>query len=323
MHRIGRFAWLAFVCPLLDLAQTASPTVPARMLVTVGHYYSHEPQMLRRDALIVAQQYEQLPITNLIPLRGAHAGLELFLLVDDCSNYDPGSKFEELSRFIVSQPSTTSVGIAHIQDGRLQVAENPTQDHRRAAEALSAPAGSKPASPFGALAELIRGWPHGTSRRAVLMISNGINPAAKDNLPDPSAEAALETAQRAGVTVYVIYHPDADYLLADSFGLYQGQLQLAHVAFETGGGAYSLGVGPLPSLAPFLDDMADHLANQYLLEFLANPGEGPGELREVTVKGKSPDVELMAPARVWIPGHRPGRPSDKGWDNEVSRGERP
>ena len=32
-------------------------------------------------------------------------------------------------------------------------------------------------------------------------------------------------------------------------------------------------LGPLPSLTPFLTDIADHLVNQYLLEFLANPIE--------------------------------------------------
>ena len=101
----------------------------------------------------------------------------------------------------------------------------------------------------------------------------------------------LQAAQRAGVTVYVIYHPSADYLESDSSKLYSGQVELSHVADETGGEAYFLGFGPLPSLAPFLADMADHLANQYLLEFLANPGEGPGALQHVTVKSKITDLE--------------------------------
>ncbi len=58
---------------------------------------------------------------------------------------------------------------------------------------------------------------------------------------DSTAEAALEAAQRAGVTVYVIYHPSADYLATDSSKIYSGQVQLAHVADETGGEAYFLG----------------------------------------------------------------------------------
>jgi len=280
------------------------------MIVTVGHHYGHPARALTKDDLIVTQHFEPLPVMDLIPLRGDRASLELFLLVDHCSNCEPGSKFEELSRFITSQPPATTVGIAYIQNGRLQLALNPTTDHERAVKALSTPEGSKPASPFGALAELIRSWPQGPSRgpyrRAVLMISNGINPSATDKLQDPSAEAALAEAQRAGVTVYVIYHPSADYRSTDYSQIYAGQVQLSHVAEETGGEAYFLGFGPLPSLAPFLTDLSDHLANQYLLEFDANPAEGSGALEPVTVKSKIADLDVMVPDKVWVPGHASG-----------------
>jgi hypothetical protein len=92
-----------------------------------------------------------------------------------------------------------------------------------------------------------------------------------------------------------------------------------HVAGETGGEAHFVSFGPLPSLGQFLGDIADHLANQYPLEFLANPGvdssvspgaspsvnqsEGRGTLLPVTVPSKSPDLELMVPSKAWIPRH--------------------
>lgn len=314
MSNITKLASLALVCPLFVLAQSAASPgapagTPAQMIVTVGHHYGHVPPVLTKDDLMVTQRYEPVAVTNLIPLRGERARLELFLLVDHCSNCEPGSKFEELSQFIRSQPPTTTVGIAYILNGRLQVAENPTTDHDRAVKALNTPEGSKPASPFNALADLIRSWPQtcsqGRCRRAVVMISNGINPSAKEKLQDPSAEEALEAAERAGVTVYVVYHPSADYLKTDSSQLYSGQVQLAHVADETGGEAYFLGFGPLPSLAPFLTDLADHLANQYLLEFIPNLVEGQGTLQSVTVKSKVPDIEVMVPDKVLVPGSSP------------------
>src|SRR5208283_6184630 len=114
------------------------------------------------------------PITKLIPLQGDRGGLELFLLVDNCSNCEPGPKFEELRRFIGSQLPATAVGVAYSQDGQMQVIERPTYDHERAVKALSVPTGGKTSNPFGALADLIKGWPQGSSRRAVLMISNGM-----------------------------------------------------------------------------------------------------------------------------------------------------
>jgi len=288
--------------PVLTWAQSQSPGAPARMIVSLGHFYGQEPPVLKPEDLIVTQKYEPLHVTNVVPLRGDRAGLELFLLVDNCSNCEPGTKFEELRKFIGSQPSTTSIGVAYIQDGRLVVAQKPTADRARAVDALSAPTGSKPYNPFVPLADLINGWNQDTTRHVVLMISNGFDPAATRGPQNAAAEAAIEAAQRAGVTVYAIYHPSADYVSVNTSETYAGQVQLAHVAFETGGEAYFLGLGPLPSLAPFLADIAEHLANQYMLEFLATPCEAPGALEEVTIKATSHNVDLMAPGRVWVPG---------------------
>jgi hypothetical protein len=276
-----------------------------QITVTLGHHYGPEPPVLKRDDLTVTQRFDPQPVTKLVPLNGDRAALELFVLVDNCSNCEPGSKFEELRRFIDSQPLTTAIGVAYIENGRLQVAEKPTHDRDRAVKALNTPAGSKPATPFSALTELIQGWHQGSSRRAVLMISNGMNPTANDRLQEPSAEAAIAAAQRAGVTVYAIYHPSADYQTSDPSKIYSGQVQLAHLAVETGGEAYFLGFGPLPSLAPFLADIADHFAHQYLLEFLADAGESPNTFQPVTIRSKIPEVELMAPGSVWIPGPQP------------------
>lgn len=330
MNKIAKLVLLGVAGPLLMWAQisprVALPSqppagVPVKMLVTVGHHYGQAPPVLTKEDLIVTERVDPLPVTQLVPLRDEHAGLDLFLLVDNCSNCEPGSKFQELSHFILSQPATTAVGVAYIQDGQLHVAQTPTADHKRAVDALSTPEGSKPATPFAALAQLIRTWPEGVNRRVVLMVSNGINPAASDKLQDQSAEDALEAAQRAGVSVYVIYHPSADYLKTDSTKLYNGQVQLAHVADESGGEAYFLGFGPLPSLAPFLADLSDHLANQYLLEFVASPAQAAGEMRRITMKTDIEGLEVMAADQVWVPGASGAK--GQGTNTEGPEGERP
>ena len=302
MRKIGEYTLLMVACALAAWGQS---TVPAQMVVTMGHSYGNEPPLLTANDLIVTQNHQPLTITGLTPLRGDRAGLELFILVDNCSSCEVGSKFDELRRFITAQPSTTSVGVAYIQDGQLQVALHPTQNRTQAIKALSPPAGSKPSNPYDALADLIKGWKQGSSRRAVLMISTGLDPAQVDSQsPETkSTEAAIQAAERAQVTVYAIYHPSADYAETNFSKLNEGQVQLAHVAYETGGEAYFLGPGPLLSLAPFLADINEHLANQYLLEFLANRGDTQEKLQEVEVKSKVPDVDLMTPDRIVIGGN--------------------
>jgi hypothetical protein len=304
MTRNIGFAWLFFAGALLTLAQGTGTT--GQLVITMGHYYGSAAPTLTRADLMVTRDGNPVAITNLIPLRG---DLELFVMVDNCSNCEAGLKLEELRRFLNSQPPTTAVGVASIDGGHLHVLQNPAPDHALAIQALSLPTGSKPSSPFSAISELIQSWPRNTARRAVLLISNGIDPTASELYQSQSAETAIATAQRAGVTIYALYHPSADYLNSDFSELYTGQVLLAHLASETGGEAYFVGFGPLPSLSPMLADVSEHLQNQYLLEFVAAPGEYPGALQEINVKCKVSNVDLMAPRNAWIPGRAAG-PSD-------------
>lgn len=319
MENVRWFAWIAFAGLSLTLLEgSSSSTTTAQVVVTVGHHYGAQAPAVKIDDLMVrSQRGETLAVTTVLPLRADRAGLELFLLVDNCSNCEVGSKFDELQRFISSQPPSTAIGVAYIQDGKLQVAETPTQDRERAVKALSAPSGSKPSNPFDALTELIKSWPHNSARHVVLMISNGIDVKAVNQMEDPSAEAAIEAAQRAGVIIYAIYHPSADYLKGTYGATHFGQVQLAHVADESGGEAYFLGVDPLPSLAPFLADMSDHLANQYLVQFVTEPAEPAGSLQVISVRSKVSDLELMVPYKVWIPG------AARNPDRKASQGKRP
>ena len=289
------------------LAADKPPTgVPIQMVVTVAHHHVNAPRTFTPSDLIVTQGYEKsaLSVTNVVPLDGERAEMELFLLVDECSSCEFGPKFDELRRFVSLQAPTTAIGVAYIRNGTLEVIENPTKDQARAIQALTAPSGSKPANPFDALADLINSWPRNSVRHAVLMITNGIDPAMKDELQDRSADRAIEAAERAGVIVYAIYHPSADYVTSDLSLIHAGQVHLSHVAYETGGEAYFLGPEPLFSLAPFLSDITDHLLNQYRVEFLAQPGEA-SSFQSIAVKSKIADMELMAPERVWVPAPTP------------------
>jgi len=294
-----------FAGSLTTLAGDKAPAgVPVQIVVTIAHHHQAPPQAVTKNDLMVSERYEPLQITNLVPLESSRADLELFLLVDHCSNCELGPKLDELHRFIRSQAPATAIGVAYIREGAVHVIENPTKDRERVIQALTAPSGSKDANPFGALTELIKTWPQNSLHHVVLMIANGINPAASDEFQNPFAERAIEAAERAGVIVYAIYHPSADYSKGDFSQIHSGQILLSHVAYETGGEAYFIGPEPLPSLAPFLSDIAEHLQNQYLVEFLIPPGDAAG-LRRITVQTKIPKVELMAPDMVWVPAVTP------------------
>jgi len=57
------------------------------------------------------------------------------------------------------------------------------------------------------------------------------------------------------------------------------------------------------SFEPFLDDLKDMLEHQYVLTFSAKPGTKSG-YQPLKVTTEVPGVELIAPARVWVPGEQ-------------------
>ena len=316
MKKYRHLSWLILACSSVMAAQaTSHPAVVARIVVTNNSFYQ-DPPPLTADNVVLTQDYKPLPITTLLPLKGAWAELELYILVDASANCEFGDRLKDLVQFLSSQPPTTSIGVAYIQDGRLEVVQEPTHDRAQAIQALRPHSRSKPSNPFRPLAELIEGWHDDSSRHVVLMITNGINPGATSGQQDVSVETALHAAQRAGVAVYSIYNPGPDYLTSDTMALYSGQVQLAHLAIETGGTEYFQGLGPLPSFAPSLEEMAKSLANQYLVEFVMKP-DTQGALQDVSVRSKTPDVYLSAPWKVWVPAP-PTRNSGTSTKTEIA-----
>jgi hypothetical protein len=86
-------------------------TVPAHMVVTVEARHGTEVPEIKRDDVVVRQGKECLQIIDWMPLRGEHAGLELFVLVDDTlAPMSLAPQVDDLRRFINSQPNTTAIG---------------------------------------------------------------------------------------------------------------------------------------------------------------------------------------------------------------------
>jgi hypothetical protein len=286
-----------FTIPAAMPANSSAPAgATAHTVITIESTDLRNPLTPAIADVVITQNSVPRPITKLVPL---DESIEMFLLVDDCSNFDPGSRGEELRSFLLRQPSSTLIGSAYIRDGHAEVAQLPTPDRNRLIDSLIPPRGCKPASPFVALSYLIKGWKRTNPRRVVLIVSDGIDPEVKGGYYSASAEAALESSQIAGVIVYAIYHPSAHYTEAAHNTAYSGQVLLAHVARETGGQAYFSGLGPELSITPYLCDIGEHLANQYAVEFI--PDSPGGRLQPVNVTTPNPRLDIIAPYKIWVP----------------------
>jgi len=267
--------------------------VEARLVVTVADHMNHSPRTLKLEDM------RETPSMRIANITRSGGPAEVYVLIDNAANYDFGSKLAELRGFVNAQPASTAIGLAFIKDGELSVAQTPVKDHQLVARALRAPSGSEPGNPWCALSNLIGSWPRNGERREVLMITSGMDGTATRVDACANAETVIDLAQRTGVSVYAIYHPAADYDKKEWRDVDAGVVKLAHVCYETGGEAYFISHSAMETIAPFLDDIAEHLANQYLMTVVFDSAPEPG-FREVYLHTASPALELMAPTKVWV-----------------------
>jgi hypothetical protein len=286
---------------LIAQEKITEPTAPIQMIVTVEARHGKEVPVLNQGDVMVFQKSERRRVTDLVALQGERAGLELFILIDDASSSSLGSQLNDLRQFIEAQPATTSIGIGYMRNATVSITQDLTADHARAAKALRLPVGSPGVmpSPFLALSDLIKRWPANPVRHEVLLITSGIDPLG-GAIANPYLDASIENAQRAGIIVYAIYTPAAGHSGHSLWRLNWGQNHLAQMTEETGGEAYMLGFESPVSFAPYLKEVAEHLAHQYLVTFLAKPGNKAG-FQAVRLTTEVPNAELVSAGKVYVP----------------------
>jgi hypothetical protein len=244
------------------------------------------------------------PIARLQRMSGDFADMQLVVLLDDSSRSGSlGTHFKELKEFFNALPPTTQLGIGYMRNGTFVPAQDFTADHQKAASALRLPMAvpGVNGSPYFSLSELLKHWPstQPTYRRAVLMLTNGVDPYdGSRDLDDPYMNAAIHDAVRRGVLVYSIYLGGAGRYGRRGFPMMTGQSHLIQVGEETGGYAYFEDFRDPVDIAPFLSDLRDRLDHQYQITFGAVNGKGflPAKLH-TEAKG----VKVVGSKEVYVP----------------------
>lgn len=301
------FVFLCFVSlPLQAQEKAPASTTPVRMTVTV-RLLDGDKQMptVNREDVIVRQGRERARVTAWTPARGENAGLDLFILIDDSSEPRLGSQLDDLRSFVSNQPTTTSVGVGYMRNATVQIAQNFTNDHEQAVQALRLPNPGSMAfgSPYLSLIDLMKRWPAHANRREVIMVTDGIDRARGGPrfraMTNPDVDTASTVAQRTGTMVHTIFFRGVGRLGDNFWEINKGQTGTSMLSDQTGGESFFLGFTNPVSFKPYLDDIQRALDNQYLLEFDAIPGKSSG-LQPVTLTTEVAGVELDSADNVWV-----------------------
>lgn len=299
--------YLTFVTTLLSYAAFAQqPSVPdsiaAHMVVTIEAHHGTEIPVINRQDVMVYEGHDRDQVTDWVPLIGDHAGLELFVLIDDALNVSFDSQLQDLKQFISRQPATTMIAIGYMRDGTVQITQNLTADHAQAVKALRIPIGDPgvSASPYFSVTDLIKRWPEARVRREILMISDGADRFYGSGPDDPYVDSAVDAAQKAGILIYSIYAPGVGHYGHSLWRINWGQNYLAQISELTGGESFYYGFGPAVSFTPYLDDLSHRLTHQFFVSFIPKP-EKKGGLRSVKFRTEVPNAEIVGADRAYVP----------------------
>jgi hypothetical protein len=299
---------------LANAKPSAAPkttTVPVTTVVTaLGPNFTAPPAISKDDVAVYSGNTRE-NVASFDAARGAKAGLQLAILIDDDDSPTAlGSHFQEIKDFIGAQPPTTEVGIYYASAGSARPAAAFSSDHQAVAKKLRLPLGkSFGASPsvYLSLKDLARNWPPNDKRHEVLMIASGIDRLHPD-LQSPYVDQAVNQVQKSGIVVHTIYTGGLH--LARSPLLQQvGWQNLSRLADASGGQSFFQGFETPVDFLPIFHKLNMALGNQYLLT-VDMPGseEKNGQLRPIHIRTEQRNLHLSYASEVFVPGPASERP---------------
>jgi hypothetical protein len=296
------------IAPLTAQETAATNLVPVTMTVTVNVDKDKRTPEITQQDVFVKQGKERLKVTAWVPAQGDHAGLDLFIVIDDASDTSLGSQLNDLRTFINAQPATTSIGLGYARNATVEIVQNFTTDHAAVAKALRLPIGSVGAygSPYLSVIDLMKRWPAHPNRREVILVTDGIDRARRDTGgwrglgTNPDVDSANDVAMRTGTIIHTIYTPGVGRLHRNYWEANNGQMYISKLSDVTGGESFYLGLQAPVSFSPYLEQLQKIFGNQYLLTFLAKPGKKAG-LQYVKISTEVAGVEFAAADAVWVP----------------------
>jgi hypothetical protein len=280
----------------------ASDTVAVSAVVSVEARHGKEvPAINNKEDVRVLEGKERLTVTAWVPLQGSQAQMSLLILIDESVGQTVALQFSDVRRFMNEQPPTTSIAIGYMQYGTVRLAQDFTQNRDAAGKALRIPLGAAAggSSPYLSITDAIKHWPEDKGRRAILVVSDGIDPLQL-GVTDSYLDQTIDTAQRAGTQIYSIYASSGGHFGHTLWRISQGQNNLSELTDKTGGESYFQGLSTPVSFGPILGEFAGRLNHQYLLTFQIKPDK-KASYRHVRLETEVPDAELVVADRIYVP----------------------
>lgn len=296
---------VSYLFVLKAIAQTDTEKQRVRTVsIPISIYTKAELQQGQTEELLQVdriQVFENGIEQQMLSIRSrADAVLSLAVLIQEDLTSEFNLQLRDLSQFVRNLPRGTRVMVAYMRAGSLDIRQKFTEDLDAAARSFRlvfSNASSAPRSPYDGVAEALNRFdalPSG--RRAILMVSNGLDLSGGAAFSSPAFSQDLQTAirkaQRKTVSVYAIYGT-ASTGDDGSVAVLNGQASLAALTEETGGRLFTSGLTTPVNFEPILRQLGVLIGRQFLLTYLSrNMKKGH---YKVEVKSTNPEVKIEHP----------------------------
>lgn len=298
-----------FTAWLLPLAIDAQPptnkerqnvrtvTIPISIFTKNELRQDQTAEFVQVDRLMVKEDKDEQSILSVRSV--ANTPLSLSVLLQEDLSQEINLQLNDIREFIRRLPRGSRVMVGYIRGGTLRVKQRFTENLEKAASAIQIVGGPSatngPYEGVGEATNYFEALP--TGRRAILLISDGVDASVGNTQLDvfspPELERAALKAQRRGVAIYSIYSPTRLTANGNLNLTNLGQSGLAKLSDETGGRAFYLGSSAPVSFMPFLRDIDILLGRQFALTYLSTHMNGGYHRVEVT--STNPDVKIEHP----------------------------
>lgn len=270
-------------------------TIPITIFSKQELKENQKEEFVEAGAIVVKENGEEQVILSIKSV--SNTPLTLEILIQDNLSSTFNLEIKKLGEFIKRLPKGSRVMVAYLRGGSLQVRQKFTEDLEKVANSLRIVASSATAGPnnpyegVGDALDRFDALPNG--RRAILLISDGLDAFERNSTQSPELERAILKAQRKSVAVYSFY--STTNLTENNNGILSLDAQgaLNKLSEETGGRAFFQGTYSPVSFDPFFRDLNTSLDRQFALTYLStHMKKGYYKLQ---VLSTNPDVKIEHP----------------------------
>lgn len=274
-------------------------TIPISIFTKKELKENQAEEFVQADRLIVEEDGDEQTILSIRSV--ANTSLALAVLIQEDLSSEVNLQLRDLKRFIRQMPKGSRVMVAYLRGGSLEIRQKFTEDLDRAADSIrivTSSSATAPRNPFDGVIDALRRFDAlPTGRRAILLVSDGLDVSNGLDSASPSLsldlEEAILRAQRRGVAVYSFYASGSITARGNSQLINYGQGSLLKLSEETGGRAFFSGSFTPVSFEPFFKDLGILLNRQFALTYLStHPKKG---YYRVKVMSTNPEVKIEHP----------------------------